>query len=84
MATSAEGIVEEAATFRGIAREFVQVVLMDYSDEPLPNTKCTVTFQNGKSILVESDDEGIIKFPKKAEGEVEIELLEEEEEVTES
>jgi hypothetical protein len=86
MSKSAEGIVEKAFTYRGLvrAKEFVQVILMSCSDEPIPNAKCKVTFEDGQTIEVESNDKGILRFEKKAEGEVEIEILEEEENTTES
>ena len=86
MTKSAEGIVEKAFTYKGLvrAKEFVQVILMSCSDEPIPNAKCKVTFQDGQTIDVESNDKGILNFQKKAEGEVEIEILEEEENSIES
>ncbi len=55
-----------------------QVVILDYADEPMPNVKCNVTFQNGQTIKIETDDKGVLKFPLKAKGDVEIELIEEE------
>ena len=81
MPKSAEGIVEKAATFTSIVRKFVKISLVDKYDKPIANSKFKVTFQNGKCLLVESDNEGVIKFPKIAKGELDIELLEDEEKV---
>lgn len=78
MATSADGIVEDAVTFRGVVRGFIQIILFDGNDEPIPDAKCKITFKDGQTITVESDGEGVLKFPRKARGEFEIELLEEE------
>ncbi len=79
MAKSAEGIVEKAATFTGIIRvEYITILLVNKANEPIPNFKCKVEFQNGQTIQVKSDSDGILKFPKKAGGE--IKLSEEEEE----
>ena len=82
---SAEGIVEMAKTFTGVVRSrAIRILLLNYNDEPIPNAKCKVTFQDGQTMKVESNNEGFIIFLKKAEGEVEIELLEEEGKGTES
>lgn len=78
MDTSAYGIVEKAYMFRGVVRAPINIILMDDADEPIPNAKCKVTFQDGQTMLVESDGEGVLKFSRKAPGEFEIELLEEE------
>ena len=74
---SAEGVVERAKTYTGLVRSrAVRILLLDYEDEPISNAQCKVTFEDGQTLEVESDSEGIIEFSKKAEGEVEIELVE--------
>ena len=66
-----------AKTYTGIVRSrAVRILLLDYNDEPVPNAKCKITFQDGQTMEVESDSEGVVEFSKKAEGEVEIELVE--------
>jgi hypothetical protein len=86
MAKSVQGIVDKGAVFKSVVRklDFVQVFLMNHADERMPNTKCRVTFQDGQTITAESDGEGVLRFPRKAPGELKIELLEEEEASTES
>ena len=85
MSTLAEGIVENADTFTGVVRSrLMRIILMDYDDEPISNTKFKVMFQDGQTISVTSDEKGVIKFIRKAEGEFEIELLEEDEASAES
>lgn len=82
---TAQGIVENAATFTGMVRtRLIHIILMNDNDEVIPSAKCKITFQDGQTMSVESDDEGVIKFLRKAQGEFEIELLEEEEANTES
>jgi len=83
MSKSAEGIVENAATFTGVVRaQFITILLVNKSNEPIPNFKCKVEFQDGQTIEGKSNSEGILKVPKKAGGE--IKLLEEEEPPTKS
>jgi hypothetical protein len=78
MASTAKGIVEKAKTFTGIVRSrAIRILLFDADDEPIPNAKCKVTFQDGQTMDVESDSEGVIEFIRKASGDFEIELLEE-------
>lgn len=73
----AEGMVENAALFTGVVRaQIINIILVNDADEPIPNLKCKVEFQDGQTIQVESDDEGVLRFPRKAKGE--IKLLEEE------
>lgn len=76
---TAEGVVENATVFTGTVRtRAIRITLLNFDDEPIPNTKCKVTFQDGQTMLVESDNEGVIKFLRKAQGKFEIEMLEEE------
>ena len=83
MSNSAEGIVEKAATFTGVVRtQFITILLVNKANEPIPNLKYKVEFQNGQTTQVKSNSDGILKFPKKAKGE--IKLSEEEEPPTES
>lgn len=56
----------------------INIVLVDKNDAPLPNLKCKVVFQDGQTIEGESDANGVLKLPRKADGEFEIQLLEEE------
>lgn len=84
MSESAEGIVEKAATFTGTVRGPTHIILIDDTDKTIPNAKCKVTFQDGQTITVESDGDGVLKFIRKTRGEFDIELLEEEEDSTES
>ena len=78
MSTSAEGIVENAATFTGVVRaQFITILLVNKANEPIPNLKCKVEFKDGQTTQVKSNSEGILKVHKKAKGE--IKLLEEEE-----
>jgi uncharacterized GH25 family protein len=82
---AAEGIVENAAMFTGVVRtRTIQITLRNYDDELIPNTKCKLTFQDGQTTVVKSDDKGVIKFLTKTQGEFKIELLEEEESSKES
>lgn len=78
MSSSAQGIVGKAAMFKGVVRANpIEIGLVNEAGEPIANAKCTITFKkNGQTIEVESDDEGILKFPRKAKGE--IKLLKEE------
>jgi len=80
MATSAQGIAGNAIRYRGVVRRgnFIHIILLDDADEPLPNVRCKIKFQNGQSISVESDNRGVLAFLRKAPGEFEIEMLEEE------
>jgi hypothetical protein len=83
MSTTYEGIVEKAATFTGIVRgQFITILLVNKTNEPIPNLKCKVEFKDGQITQAKSDSEGILKLIKKAKGE--IKLLEEEEPTTES
>ena len=72
------GIVGDATLHRIVGRksDCIYIILMDDVDEPIPNTKCNVKFQNGQTIQVSSDNEGVLEFPREAEGDVEIEILE--------
>jgi hypothetical protein len=81
MIKSAEGIVEKATMFSGVVHrhELARVALMDYVDEPIKNTKCRITFEDGQTMEVESDEKGIVEFYRKAQGEIKIEVLEEDE-----
>jgi hypothetical protein len=65
-------------------RDFIRIILMDDANEYIANTKCKVIFEDGQEILVESDGEGVLSFPRKSPGALDIELLEEEEANTES
>jgi hypothetical protein len=78
MPIKVQGIVGDATLHHVVGRksDCIYIILMDEVDGPLPNTKCNVKFQNGQTIQVSSDDEGVLEFPREAEGEVEIEFLE--------
>ena len=54
----------------------INIVLMDEFDAPLPNLRCRVVFQDGQAVEGESDANGVLKLPRKADGEFEIQLLE--------
>jgi len=84
MVTSAQGIAGKVALFAGVVRAHLHIFLVNDADEPIPNLKCEVVFQDGQTIRVESDAEGVLKFPRKAEGEFDLKLLEEGEPTTES
>jgi hypothetical protein len=76
MSKSAEGIAQKAVMFRGVVRGFIHIIMMNDGGEPIPNTKCNITFQDGQTLVAKTDGEGVLKFPSKAPGKVEIELLE--------
>ena len=82
--SAAEGIVEKAVTFTGIVRRFIQISLIDKRNNPINYRKVNVTFENGQHLLVESDNDGVIKFPVIAKGKVEITLSKEEEKAKEN
>jgi hypothetical protein len=77
MSTSAEGVAQEAMLFMGIARvrEVLRVLLFDEGDEIFPDASCKVKFKDGSTIEVRSDSNGILEFPRKVQGEIEIEIL---------
>jgi hypothetical protein len=79
MAKSAEGIVSHVNKFTGVVRirEVLRFLLLDESDEVLPNVNCKVKFKDGKISEIKSDSNGILEFPRRAQGEIEIEVLEE-------
>jgi len=78
MPIKVQGTVGDATLHRIVGRksDCIYIILMDDIDEPIPNTKCNVKFQNGQTIEVSSDNEGVLEFPREAEGEVEVEILE--------
>jgi hypothetical protein len=78
MPIKVQGNVGDATLHRIVGRksDCIYIILMDDVDEPIPNTKCNVKFQNGQTIQVSSDNEGVLDFPREAEGEVEVEILE--------
>ena len=55
----------------------LNIVLVDDADAPLPNLKCKVVYQDGQAVEGESDANGVLKVPRKADGKIEIQLLEE-------
>jgi hypothetical protein len=78
MPIKVQGNVGDATLHSIVGRksDCIYIILMDDVDEPIPNTKCNVKFQNGQTIQVSSDNEGVLDFPREAEGEVEVEILE--------
>jgi len=78
MPIKVQGIAGGATLYQVVGRksDCIYIILMDDVDEPIRNTKCNVKFQNGQTIQVSSDNEGVLEFPREAEGEVEIEILE--------
>jgi hypothetical protein len=76
MTKSAEGVVEKAATFTGVVREFISILLLDEADKSIAKAKFQVKFQNGITIDVESDAQGVLKVERKGSGEFTIQLLE--------
>jgi hypothetical protein len=79
MDTSAEGIVEKASTLTGVVRaQDFEINMVNEVDESVSNAKCKITFQNGQTLDVESDSQGVLKFVKKTSGEFQVKLLEDE------
>jgi hypothetical protein len=60
----AEGIVEEAATFRGVCVPEFKIFFINNVNEPIPNLKCKIRFEDGREITGESDGSGKIIFLK--------------------
>lgn len=78
MATSAEGIVEKAELFFGVARrcDSIEIILMADAYGPIPNAKCRVTFKDGQITEVKSDSGGTLMFQRKAQGDFIITVME--------
>ena len=75
MVNSAQGIAGKAAVFKGIVQKTFEIFVINGTDEPMPNVKFKVTFEDGQTGNFQSDGNGVFRIPMKT-GSPNIELLE--------
>jgi uncharacterized Zn-binding protein involved in type VI secretion len=68
------GVVGEASLYRYTLKNIIYVTLVDVANRPIKNVKCKVTLSDGKTLNIQSDENGILEIPKKGDRKFKIEV----------
>jgi peptidoglycan hydrolase-like protein with peptidoglycan-binding domain len=72
----AQGIVGRTSFFKGrVITAFVTINFVNETDKPVPDAECKIKFDDGEAIDLKTDGKGILRFPRKAAGDLILTLI---------